>query len=202
MAYYPDTIPEGEYDRRYLNQELRKISDGSVDTDERLDTLETNIIELVPSGYGGMSLDTPVLFDIVAAFTTVPFDANNPAASRGITFNLTNNTYSFTAKGVWQVIFNFALEGHNSSNAGRNFGLRIFNVTTATVASKVVQQGIGRNETYTLVSLSFLVEITQATVDAGESFRFEVGGGDLANGGTLNLALGQFTHASELGLLI
>jgi len=195
MAYYPDSVPEGDFDRRYLDQELKKMSDASERVDELLSIL-------VPSGYGGMSLATPVLFDIVAAFTTVPFDSSNPAASRGITFNLTNNTYTFTEKGVWQLMFNFALEGHNSSNGGRNFGLRIFNVTTATPASVTVQQGIGRNETYSLVSLSLLTEITQASVDAGEAFRFEVGGADSATGGTLNLALGQFSHVSELGLLV
>jgi len=194
-GYYNTAVPEGDYDRRYLDQELRKISDVTI-------LLEEVITNLVPAGYGGMKLGTPVSFDIVAAFTTVPFDINFPVASRGMTFDLANETFTFTKKGVWQVMFNFALEGHNSDNGGRNFGMRLWNVTNGAPASDVIQQGIGRNETYSLVGITFLTEISQAVVDAGDAFRFEIGGGDSATGGTLNTALGQFVHASEFGLLV
>jgi len=202
MAYYSESIPEGEYDRRFHDQELKKMSDSSVYVDERLDTLEKAIVELVPSGYGGMSLDPSQSFDIVAAYTTVPFNTDNPLASRGLTINLTNDTVTFTTPGVWLFTFLFNIAGHNSSNGGRNYNIRIWNVTLGQVFGKSVQEGIGRNETYTVASFGVQVEVSQISVDDSHEYTIEVGGGDSATGGTLNLAIAQFSFVSELGLLI
>jgi len=168
----------------------------------RLDLLESTIIELVPSGYGGMSVDPPQSFDIVGAYTTVPFNTNNPLASRGLTINLTNDTVTFTTPGVWLFTFLFNIAGHNSSNGGRNYNIRIWNVTLGQVFGKSVQEGIGRNETYTVASFSVQVEVSQISVDDSHEYRIEVGGGDSATGGTLNLAIAQFSFVSELGLLV
>ncbi len=201
MAYYSESVPEGDYDRRYHDQEQRKMSDSSIYTDQRLATLEAAIIQLDVAGYGGMDLATPVAFDITAGYSTVPFDALSPAVPRGVTFDLVNNTFTMTQAGVWQFIYNMNLSGHNSTNGGRNFNLRLWNVTLGQLVSKELSQGIGRNETYTLVSVSTLIEVPQIAVDDSHVYRIEVGGADAVTGGTLTIDIAQFVYESELGIL-
>jgi len=168
-----------------------------------VETLNRVIIELVPAGYGGGKQVANFALDIpTVTFNTLPFDTLAPVTQRGVTFDTVSDTFTFESAGVWTIMFNMSIQGHNSNNGGRVFTIRAFNVTQSTAGDGVVV-GVGRNVTDTFVSMSFLAEISQANVDDNDSFRIEVGNADTAiNGGTLVAGGIQTTHSSELGLLI
>ncbi len=184
------------------------ISIGSLETrmtsaESRLDTVETLIIELTVSGYGGAIQDTDVALTIpTVTYNTLPVDTPQPLVQRGVSFNLGTEQFTFTQTGVWTAMIFFSLAGHNSSNGGRVFTMRLRNVTQGTFGDGVVI-GVGRNVEDTFASVSYLFDITQANVDNGDSFLVEVGNADTAiTGGTLVAGGIQVTLNSELGSLI
>ena len=166
----------------------------------RIDTLEKIIVQLVPAGYGGMALDTPVLYDIRLAFTTLPYDSVNPSVERGVTMIPASDEFTVNIAGVWQLMVVLNLVGHNSLNQGRAFDIRLFNVTTAAAAGGLTV-GIGRNTEDTLISITALFEVPETAV--GNIFRMEVGNAVTAiTGGSLDVNDVQFVFVSELGSLI
>jgi len=68
---------------------------------------------------------------------------------------------------------NLNVQGHNSFNSGRNFTMRLFNVTDSTAGGGAVV-GIGQNQEDTFVSISLQIEVSQADVDDVDAFRVEV----------------------------
>ena len=189
--------------REYMARQFRagKYEDESLT--DRVVLLEKIIVELVPAGYGGGVQEADIAFTIpTVTYVTLPFDTLSPTVERGVTFNLPANTFTFTARGVWLLTVNLNIEGHNSSNSGRNFEVRLFNVTDS-IGSAGIVIGVGRNQEDTFVSLSLMIEISQADVDDADVFRVEVGNADTAiTGGTLIAAAVQVSHVSELGALI
>jgi len=158
--------------------------------------------ELVVAGYGGGSQDSDILFDIVTAFTAIPFDTIVPAVSRGVTFNTTDNDFVFTASGVWTLMVNFSIQGFASSNSGRNFVVRGYNKTLANGTGGIVV-GVGRNAEDMFVSLSVLFDVPQVAVDDSHTFHIEVGLADVdIVGGILIASSAQLTNNSELGSFI
>ncbi len=170
----------------------------------RVVLLEKLIVQLVPSGYGGavQAADIPG-FDIpTGTYVTLPFDTLAPSVERGVSFDLLANTFTFTSKGVWALLVNVNVQGHNSANSGRNFNLRMFNLTDSTAGAGVVV-GVARNQEDTYVSSPVLIEVSQADIDDGDVFRIEVGNADAAiTGGTLIGSVVQVHHVSELGALL
>lgn len=187
LTDWPDTLVE---DYRSL-----------VDSVNSLFTLVENSV--VAGYFGGVqNKDIPNFNLSTGSYVTLPMESLSPLSSRGGSVNVSTNEFTFTAKGVWTVIINFNIEGFNSFNAGRNFNVRIFNVTKGTAGTGVIV-GVGRNSEDVYFSSSFLGEITQANIDDGDVFRIELGAANTAiTGGTLISTGIQFTHASELGLLL
>jgi len=168
-----------------------------------VETLNRIIVELVPAGYGGGRQIAPFAFTIpTVTYNPLRFDTLSPSTERGVIFNTALNEIEFTEKGVWTLMVFFSLQGHNSDNGGRVFTIRAYNVTQS-IAGNGVVVGVGRNVQDTFVSISYLIEITQANIDNNDNFRVEIGNADTAIiNGTIVAAGIQTTHASELGLLV
>jgi len=159
------------------------------------------ILNLVPAGYGGGQQVANVAHDILTAYSTVPFDTLNPTVNRGVSFNTINNTFTFTAAGIWTIFFNMSLQGFNSLNSGRNFTARLYNVSQS-VAGDGVIIGVGRNMQDIFVSTGFLVQISQSNVVNADEIRLETGNASAdITGGTIINAMTQVTYSSELGAL-
>ena len=162
------------------------------------------VLQLVPAGYGGgiQDIDVPNYDIPTVTYVTVPFDALLPINQRGVVFDIPTETYTFTASGVWTLMFNFNLVGHDSSNSGRSFYARVYDVTN-TLAVAGVDIGSGRNQEDTFISVSLMIEISQDDVNNSTVFRLEVGNANIAIiGGTLTVSMIQFSHVSELRTLL
>jgi hypothetical protein len=170
---------------------------------DRLGVLEALIVQLTPSGYGGGRQVAPIVtFDLVTAYTTLPFDTLDPLANRGVVFDTANDNFVFTHGGIWQLMITFNLVGHSSSGGGRTTRIRVLNEVTATPSHGTII-GIGSNQGDTFFSIACLIEVPQASVDDGDSYRVELGESSAdIDGGTLVSATIQTTHVSELGALL
>jgi len=192
--YFNNPVPEDKQDlRRFIDAELKSISDDLAYKEERLR-------ELTVAGYGGMIQDADILYDITAAYATLPFDTQSPVAQRGVVINLANDSISFNRAGVWRLSYGFSLAGHDSVNAGRVVNFRFYDVTVGAPRPFILSLGIGRNVEDTTISGSRLIEITEDIV--GNELRIELGGGDSVIGGTLIAADYQVNHLGELGELL
>ena len=162
--------------------------------------LETLIVELVPSGYGGMGQNAAVApFDFGAGYITVPFNTELTTDSRGVTLDPDNDLFIINISGVWRASFYLFLQGHNTSGNNRTTNLRLFNITKGTPGSSIVVPII-RNAADTVISASFITEV--APVAVGDSIRWEIGGGDAVIGGTMEIANFAINYLSELGELL
>ena len=128
------------------------------------------------AAYGSMALSTPTAgADIpVGSFIIVDEFDINPTAVRGMVLDFATDTFSFEFEGIFRLTVMFSIE-HNDLNAGRQFELRLFNVTDAAAGSSIII-GVARNSAVTNFTASFLIEVSAASVD--DTFRLEVGNAD------------------------
>ncbi len=136
------------------------------------DALTTSFI-FNAAAYGSMGLSAPIAgpnIPVGSFIIVTQFDSNSTAV-RGLVLDFTADTFSFNFAGIFRLSVMFTIE-HDDINAGRQFELRLFNVTEAVAALPTVI-GIGRNQGVTNYTATFLVDIAAADVD--DVFRLEVG---------------------------
>ncbi len=201
--YSPDIAPGDDDIAEYLNRQFSKLSDHTgqsiLELSERVDLLESLIVQLVPAGYGGMNLLTPVPnFNLGAGYITVPFDNIVLAAQKGVTMDPSTDSFTPTVAGPWRFSVGLNLEGFSSSNQGRTTNLRFFNITDGVPALQTLVVGIGRNTEALDTTVAFIVDFVD--LDINKAYRLEMGGGSTVTGGTLTDRL-AINFVGELGLL-
>ncbi len=201
--YKPDSPPL-DVDKtlsEYIHRELIRISDSlQYEVESRLSLLERLIVELVVAGYSGMRLTTAVpSFTIPSTgWAELPYDTLSFSDQRGIISQPLTNDFVVTQAGKWLFNLTFNLEGHNSSNQGQNFQLRLYDEND-NVGFGGLTIGVGRNTEDTLVSISSIFDILEE--DEGHTFHVEVGQGSIAFTGNLNINNISMSFQSELGVL-
>jgi len=151
------------------------------------------------AAYGSMGMSAPTAganIPVGSFIILTQFD-NNPTPVRGLVMDFTTDTFSFNFEGIFRVSIMLSFE-HDDINAGRQFTLRLFNVTTGSPGAGVII-GIGRNQGVTNSTSSFLADITAADVD--DVFRLEVGDADTVIQDvvweTLNLSIDMVSEWKE-----
>lgn len=193
---YDEQPPEQTDDdlSEYLTRQFRaaKYEDSSITS--KLDSF-------VEAAYGGGTQEADITpYDIpITTYITVPMDTLSPSVFKGMTVNLTNDTFTFNRPGVWLLLFTFDLAGYVSSSQNRRLTFRTYNTTTSTPGEEY-KASVGRNTEDLYLSLSVLIQVTDAGVKNQWAFRMELGDASTAiTGGTLQIAVIQATHVSELG---
>jgi hypothetical protein len=145
------------------------------------------LLSLVEAGYGGISWGAgPVDFPaaspgnvIDANWYTLFTDTLSVATPVNITQNIANDSLALAKDGVWTLSISMTF-GHNSDASGaRNVGLRLYNVTDATVIA-TIPLTVGRNAEVTPYSISRLFELPAESV--GDEVVVQIGGGDTLTG--------------------
>ncbi len=128
------------------------------------------------AAYGSMGMSAPTAGADIPVGSFIPVDEFDvfPTSSRGITFDFTADTFSFNFEGLFRLSTMLSIE-HNDLNAGRQFELRLFNITDA-APSLGTSIGVSRNTAITNFTSTLLVEITADNV--GDEYRLEVGNAD------------------------
>jgi hypothetical protein len=165
----------------------------------RLNTLDDHVrllVEnLVYAGYGGLRELGPTAFDVPALiYSTVPFSTVAVTTPKEVTQDPATNSLSVAKGGVWLLVVSGTLAGHDSSNQGRTFNLRLWNATES-VGGSPIPIGVGRNVEDTNFSVTVLVELLDT--DIGDIYQLELGGVDAITGGELVGLNWMFTHVSE-----
>ena len=148
----------------------------ATDTSDEPTTASANWSPLTGiSGLGGMSLSAPTLTgqDITAAWAPLSVFDSVAATERGVLSNATTDTFQFQYPGTWDLALNMSIS-HDSSQQGRTFQLRTFNVTEGVGTTGIIV-GVGRNSEATLVNVKARFPVT--TADVGDTFRIEIGNG-------------------------
>jgi len=175
----------------------------------RIAQLESLIVNLTVSGYGGIRLlgSDVVGTDLGTGWDTLNYiyDSIGIAVPRGVTQDFANGTIAFTSDNIWQVNVVVSMS-HDDVNRGRSMQLRVFNTITA-VGSNPLDIAIGRNTPGTNVIVSFLIEVP--TAELNDPFVLQVGNVLNASGNpdTMTTILYktarlEATHQSELGALL
>ena len=125
-------------------------------------------------GRGAMRLNTPTAtpgsIPTGDNWVTIPFDTQDYVPF-GIEFDLANDTFDLDYLGLWD--FSLLLSfSHDESNQGRDFTIRLFNVTDA-IGADGIKIFVARNQPGTTISLPFDAPVTGSSF--GDTFRFEVG---------------------------
>ena len=128
------------------------------------------------AAYGSMGISAPAAgLDIpVGSFIIIDEFDSFPTAARGINFDFDTDLFSFDFEGIYRLTTMIAIE-HNDLNAGRQFTLRLFNVTEG-IPSIGAIIGVARNSAVTNFTSSLLVQIDAD--DVGDEYRLEVGNAD------------------------
>lgn len=127
------------------------------------------------AAYGGMSVSAQIsFFDLGATWQKLNIFDQETATTRGITFDLANDTFSVDNSGVYMVNISAVFE-HNELNAGRTTYIRLFNETSSTGRSGILV-ATALNVGGTLINISNIVEIEADAV--GDIFSIEIGNGD------------------------
>jgi len=148
------------------------------------------------SSYGSMVVSAPTAgADIpVGSFIPVTEFDSLPVTNRGVILDSGANTIAFEVEGVYIFSFAFSIK-HNDVNSGREFSVRLFDITTSTPAITVLV-GVARNVGVTNFSINGLIEITD--MQLGDTFRIEVGDADTVITdviwNTLNLSLNMVSE--------
>jgi len=164
--------PDPHGDRQYTDDGLAAhVADPDPHTQY---TLETDALEVFSfAAYGGMFTSLPQSVGIGFAFETIPF-TNQSGIPRNIGINIVANTFSFEVDGVFAVTLSGSF-AHDEVNAGREFRIRIWNVTAGLEpGTHPARVFTGRNMAGTNLSITILAEISDAV--KGDLFRLEVGG--------------------------
>ncbi len=128
------------------------------------------------AAYGSMGMSVPTAGADIPVGSFIPvtqFDAF-PTSSRGMTLDFNTDTFSFDFEGLFRVSTMLSIE-HNDLNSGRQFEIRLFNVTDAAPGLATII-GVSRNTSITNFTSTFLVEISAENVD--DTYRIEVGNAD------------------------
>lgn len=136
--------------------------------------LEADAVQVFSfAAYGGMYTAIPTDITIGLGWDVLKFDSLGLSTPRGVTVSLINNTMAFDVDGVYTL----ALTGsilHDSVNFGREFLVRIWNVTDGSEPAHPFRVFTGRNADGTNIAVTGQFEITEAS--KGHDIRFEVGG--------------------------
>ena len=134
------------------------------------------------AAYGGLVLSAPISNSEVldGTWKTVNvFDQVKFTPERGILQNVANSSLAFEFDGVYlhNLVLNYT---HNESNSSRTTQLRAYNLTDGVPAGAgglIIP--IARNQPGTLISISFLQEVSEA--EKNKEFVMQVGNGDTVN---------------------
>jgi hypothetical protein len=150
-------------------EHLRRLADGV----ENLSQWAANTFSV--AAYSGLSGNNLPITSIGAGWTVIPYDTNKFTPRGIVTDPVTNNSFLFNYDGVYQLslYFNF---NHDEQNQSRSFQARLWNLTDGIPEGLVIDVGVGRNNTATIVSLASLIEITEA--ETGKEYQLQIGNGD------------------------
>lgn len=135
------------------------------------------------AAYGGLNRSAPVAFDVTTGWTTLPLDTGLLATPRGIVQIPGSNAIQYSYSGVYKLDIGGIIQGHDSSNSGRTFFLRLYNNTEGAPISQDLAIGVGRNTEDTDFSFGTLAEVEAAAL--GDDIIVQIGNGDAITGGTL-----------------
>jgi hypothetical protein len=128
------------------------------------------------AAYGGLSLSAPASgASVGVAWSTVEFDSLSVATPRGISANVGNNTLNVENDGVYRMTISLSFT-HNEVNAGREFQVRLFDVTDSVAVGNPFRGYTGRNSPGSNFNVSSLAEITDA--NKGHDYRVEISSAD------------------------
>ena len=138
-------------------------------------------------GVGEMELTAPSAgADIGLAYQPVDQFDSVSIPGQGITL-ATDGTFTFQQNGIWDIRLQLNIS-HNESNASRETNIRLYDVTgAAEIGSAAIP--IARNQPGTATSISLRANIPSSGL--GNTYRFEIGGGDTLSAvlwNVLNLA--------------
>lgn len=147
-----------------------------------IDQVNINIAEMeavkrqaTKAGYGVTGIETnsvSPLDDIGLLYQRLPFTRISlPAYTKGVSFDLENNTLAFKEPGIWQIILAATLQ-FTELNAGRTFSIRAFNVTENAPGDST-SIFVARNTAGVNMALPSQFAVDEETVDTG--FTFEIG---------------------------
>ncbi|MCP4211792.1 MAG: hypothetical protein GY764_09980 [Halieaceae bacterium] len=131
-------------------------------------------------GRGAMNLETPYAgSDITATYQPIIFDTDY-GFEVGLETTPATGEFKILHPGLWTISLLISID-HNESNSGRSVRVRLRNVTKG-ISGSGASVPIGRNQPGTLLSFSLPAQVTLDGVNAagglGDSFRWELGGGD------------------------
>lgn len=124
-------------------------------------------------GRVGMELDTPTAGSNLGAGYVVPPYDNSSRWREGAAVNLSTGKATLSWPGLWFVHVSISLE-HDESTSARQTVVRLYNVTQSS-SVQAITVPVAKNQPATLISTTFAVQITAATI--GDEFRIELGGG-------------------------
>jgi hypothetical protein len=143
-----------------------------------------NSLGAAPIGYGGIyhRQNNVALSDLGAGWVTLQSDNGAVTNPVNVAQGATQNFIGLNVEGVWQLNIVGSLQ-FDEDQAGRSYQVRIFNQTQST-SSDPLTLGVGRNNGYSLFSVTTLIEGPSNLTD---EFRVDVGNGD------------AFTNVIQLG---
>ena len=149
------------------------------------------------AGYGGLRLSAPLTQNITIDDTwqlVSVFDTDLYTTPRGVVQNVANSSLKFTHAGVYQlsVLLNYV---HTESQQSRSTGIRLYNTTDGVVMLNPITIPISRNQPATLISLSTVVEVSEAY--EGKEMVIQIGGGDDIDVTEIHTALWSVFAISE-----
>lgn len=156
-----------------VNDYFRKISQEIQTLVTELANIDSETQQLFTfAAYGAIDIHTPHPDgNIGVGWQPLDFYNTVRVPARGITLGL-NGEFSVDNQGVYMLNLTGSVE-HNSSNGGRSFNIRLYNVTDG-IAEPGILIGTGRNAEATTIPVSSLFELSPA--DVGKIFRAEYGG--------------------------
>ena len=173
---------------------------GNTDEARRLDLLEALIVQLQVAGHGGMLMNDGPQADADFDINFQPIDQMNVinVEERGVDLTVDTGEFSVTIGGIWKILLYVNISHNSISNASRTIFIRTFNVTDND-PGPVFPIGIGRNDEDTNTVVSIMVDIAQD--DIGDTYRFDIGGGDTLTTVVWNQVSVGFTYQGRLGSL-
>ena len=174
---------------------------GNTDDANRLDLLETLIVTLQPAGHGAMIMSDGPDDDADLGASWAPMDMMNTinVPERGIDLTVDSGDFSFTTAGVWELMFQISFSHNSSASDSRTTYLRLYDDTDD---AEVIKEAVTVNRNALDTSASIILAADVAESNLTDTFRFEIGGGEVITTIVWNkVSLKAFYHGS-LGALI
>jgi hypothetical protein len=125
--------------------------------------------------YAAMSShDADPFPDLGAGWANIDNYVYNISSPSDVVVDPVLGTFNVAFESAVMVSFNGAFT-HNELNAGRSVGIRLYNLTSNTVAESSIAP-TGRDAGATTISMQFLVRIPPEAL--GDRLVFQIGGGD------------------------